>query len=141
MAIRADRRDYKNAFIKHFHAYSNWQNVGSDISKRLILIYCVECGLKYLIMVNKRIFKVAEAQPDIKEELGSHDFRRLLRCLNQAGIYTFQTIETKHGDCIRPDTYHQLCRYSICPIEDHKVRILQNDAQLLKIVEWIREQV
>ena len=25
MSLRADQRDYKNAFKKHYHAYSNWQ--------------------------------------------------------------------------------------------------------------------
>ena len=45
MRLQADQRYYKNAFKKHFHAYSNWQATGSDPSKRLILVYCVECGL------------------------------------------------------------------------------------------------
>ncbi len=47
MSLRADQRDYKNAFKKHYHAYSNWQGTGSNLSRRLILAYCVECGLKY----------------------------------------------------------------------------------------------
>ena len=50
MSLRADQRDYKNAFKKHYHAYSNWQGTGSNLSRRLILAYCVECGLKYEVM-------------------------------------------------------------------------------------------
>ena len=37
MSLRADQRDYKNAFKKHYHAYSNWQGTGSNLSRRLIL--------------------------------------------------------------------------------------------------------
>ena len=50
MRLQADQRDYKNAFKKHYHAFSNWQATGSNPSKRLILVYCVECGLKYEVM-------------------------------------------------------------------------------------------
>lgn len=32
MSLRADQRDYKNAFKKHYHAYSNWQGTGSNLS-------------------------------------------------------------------------------------------------------------
>ena len=56
MSLRADQRDYKNAFKKHYHAYSNWQGTGSNLSRRLILAYCVECGLKYEVMGRVKIF-------------------------------------------------------------------------------------
>lgn len=60
MRLQADQSYYKNAFKKHFHAYSNWQATGSDPSKRLILVYCVECGLKYEVMKKERLVKITD---------------------------------------------------------------------------------
>lgn len=73
--LRADRRNYRKAFTTHANAYDNW-NVGSDNSRRLLLCYCVECGLKCLIMINDRIFEVAQANEETKAVLGSHQFKR-----------------------------------------------------------------
>lgn len=139
--ICADQQDYKNAFKKHLHAYTNWGVTGSGTSRRLILIYCVECGLKSLLMKQQRIYRVADAQPHIVNEFYSHDFYRLLKSLNQAGIYSFPPISTIHGDRVRPDTYHQLCRYSVRIAENHQGLVNQYDGQLEKIAEWLREQV
>ena len=55
--LRANRRNYRKAFTTHANAYDNW-NVGSDNSRRLLLCYCVECGLKCLIMINDSIFGI-----------------------------------------------------------------------------------
>ena len=66
MRLQADQRYYKNAFKKHFHAYSNWQATGSDPSKRLILVYCVECGLKYEVMKKERLVKITDVHLVVK---------------------------------------------------------------------------
>ena len=52
--LRADKRNYKKAFTVHANSYDNW-NIGSPYSRRLLLCYCVECGLKCLIMENDKI--------------------------------------------------------------------------------------
>lgn len=139
--VRASRREYKSAFQKHLHAYSHWENTGSETSKRLILIYCVECGLKYKIMESLRIQRLEDAQENIQHDLGSHNFYLLLKRLNQAGIYRFPTIQTIHGDKVDPNTYHLLCRYSIQPTKTHQNQIQQYDDQLEKIAEWLKERV
>lgn len=89
MSLRADQRDYKNAFKKHYHAYSNWQGTGSNLSRRLILAYCVECGLKYEVMKQECLIQTTDAQGEVKTALGQHDLRKLLKCLKKAGMYTF----------------------------------------------------
>lgn len=141
MGICADRRDYKNGYKKHLHAFRHWNETGSNISKRLILIYCVECGLKCLIMKNQGIQQVSAARSDIADELNSHDIAKMLKTLNQIGIYKFPPINTVHGDNVRLCTYHQLCRYCIQPINEHLSRITLYDTQLESIAEWISERV
>ena len=141
MGINADIRDYKSAFKKHSHAYRNWKGTGSDNSKRLVLIYGVECGLKYLLMEKEKINSVADAQPRIQASLSSHDFRMLLKMLNCAGEYEFPPIRTVHQDVVWPNTYHQLCRYSIRAVPNDQSHIAMYDEQLDGIMGWLSEKV
>lgn len=141
MAIEAVQLDYKRAFEKHYHAYQNWDKAGSDISKYLILTYCVECGLKYMLMKEKRLQRANEAQPDIEADLRSHDFHKLLKRLRYAGCYTFPPIRTVHNDIVTPPTYHQLCRYFVRPTKDHQQYVQQYNGQLVDIAKWLKEQV
>lgn len=71
MSLRADQRDYKNAFKKHYHAYSNWQGTGSNLSRRLILAYCVECGLKYEVMKQECLIQTTMHRVKLKQHLAS----------------------------------------------------------------------
>ena len=141
MALRADQRDYKDAFQKHLRAYTNWEATGSSASKRLILAYCVECGLKYVIMKQEKIFRTSEAQKDVSEALKSHDYRKLLKRLKQAGTYVFPAIKTNHCEDVHPGTYHEFCRYCIKPGDKYVGAIKQYDKTFEEIVEWIEEQI
>lgn len=141
MPIQAVQQDYKKAFQKHFHAYSHWDKTGSDISKRLILIYCVECGLKCALMQSLQIQKVRDAREEIANALSSHDLQKLIKQLNIAGAYAFPHIQTIHGDVVTLATYHQLCRYSIRPIKAHEPYIQKYDNQLVDIAGWLKERV
>lgn len=141
MAVPAHQRDYKRAYKKHYHAYSQWGNRGSDNSKRLILIYCVECGLKFMIMHEAKIFKTSDAQDNLADILKSHDIFKLIRELKAAGEYRFPQFKTKHGDCVRIESYHQVCRYCI-PLDDTSIPVIESyDNQLDSIAKWIGERV
>ena len=70
--LRADKRNYKKAFTVHANSYDNW-NIGSPYSRRLLLCYCVECGLKCLIMENDNIYTISQADDETAKILGSHD--------------------------------------------------------------------
>ena len=76
--LRADKKNYKKAFTIHANAYDNW-NLGSDNSRRWILCYCVECGLKCLIMDNDNICTISQANEKTEKVLCTHDFRKLLK--------------------------------------------------------------
>lgn len=139
--IQAVQQDYKRAFQKYLHTYSNWDNKGSDISKRLVLVYCVECGLKYKLMESLKIHKIQDAQEEIAEVLSSHDLQNLLKRLKITGEYVFPHIQTAHNDIVTLKTYHQICRYAIRPIKAHEQLIQKYDEQLDSIVSWLKEQV
>ena len=53
--IVADKRDYRRGYKKHYELYKRLRSENSDVnSRRLLLIYSVECGLKYKLLVQWR---------------------------------------------------------------------------------------
>lgn len=83
--LRANQKNYKKAFQRHADTYEKYINV-SKSSRSLILCYCVECGLKCLVMKNNKLYKVETANEEIKNVLGTHDIRVLLNEVKQADI-------------------------------------------------------
>lgn len=63
----------------------------------MILCYCVECGLKCLVMKNNKLYKVETANEEIKNVLGTHDIRVLLNEVKQAGRYSFLILVQNMG--------------------------------------------
>ena len=133
-------RNYKKAFTVHANSYDNW-NIGSPYSRRLLLCYCVECGLKCLIMENDNIYTISQADDETAKILGSHDFRTLLKRVGQAGTYRFKSFPTEYGNTVGTADYHQLCRYLIAPAEQNITYLQEFDYTLAEIKEWLKEVV
>ena len=136
--IQANQKNFKGAYKKHLYTYEKIQD-GSDITKRLILCYCVECGLKYLIMDENKIFKISQADENLSGILGSHDFRDLLKAIRKAGTYQFKNFQTEYGDTVNAENYHQLCRYCV-NAKDIK-NIYEYDSTLNEIANWLKEVI
>ena len=138
--IRADQKNYKKAFEKHLNSYLNGENV-SDPSKRLLLAYCVECGLKYRIMEKNRIQRVSQANIELSEVLGTHDMKRMLKELGMTGTYRFKNFTTEYGDNITTENYHQMCRYAIEPKEESFGKVKEFELVLRDIAERLSQEV
>lgn len=136
--VQANRKNYKGAYKKHAYTYEKLRD-GSDITKRLILCYCVECGLKYLIMEDRKIMKISQADEEIYNILGSHDFRILLKAVKKAGTYQFKNFQTEYGDIVNTENYHQLCRYCIDAKDISNIN--EYEKTLNKIAEWLKEVI
>lgn len=138
--LRADIKNYKKAFTTHFQAYKSW-NGGSHNSKRIIMCYCVECGLKCLIMQDNKICFASQADPTTAKALGSHDFRVLLNAVKKAGIYRFENFQTEYDETVTPENYHQLCRYHINVKDGDMEPVNKYDRTLDEIAEWLKEVI
>ena len=136
--LRADKRNYKKAFTVHANSYDNW-NIGSPYSRRLLLCYCVECGLKYLIMKDNRIYEIKQANEELKKVLTSHNFKELLKAVRRAGIYHFNNFMTEYGETVIPSEYHQVCRYCILPKVKNDLE--EFNKTLEEIKDWIGEVI
>lgn len=137
--LQANQKNYKTAFTKHIHTYLNTE--GSNVSRRLLLCYCVECGLKCLIMKNNNIYRISQASEEVAEVLGSHDFRRLLKEVNQAGNYKFKNFKTEYNEDVTPGNFHQICRYCINPKKGKSEHIKKYEGTLEEITEWLKEVI
>ena len=133
--LPATQRELRAAFQKHAAAYSSWDKNASDISKRLILIYCVECGLKYLLMRKNQIMTI----DDSGGQVATHDFHLLLKQLGWAGPYSFPQIRLRNGGYANSFRYHEMCRYNLQTDEYEKVQLY--DRQLEEIANAIKEVI
>ena len=136
--IQANLKNFKGAYKKHAYTYERIRD-GSNITKRLILCYCVECGLKYLIMDENRIYKITQADEELSEILRSHDFKKLLKAVKKAGTYQFGNFQTEYGDIVNAGNYHQLCRYCVDAKDIKDIRAY--DSTLNKIADWLKEVI
>lgn len=142
--ILADKRDYKQGYRKHYITYKHLQCENADInSRRLLLVYSVECGLKYLLLD-----KWHEENPQNilqgddekrKNVLKTHNLEKILKELGQQGVFKFPQLLTIHNDCVTVENYHQLYRYCIRTKEkDRNVESVYEE-ELKKIANWIEE--
>lgn len=141
----ADKRDYKNAYKKHYVAYNLLKKSNdSIISRCLLLIYSVECGLKCLLLVKWRENspkRILEDKNDVRNKvIKTHNLQTILKELGKSD-YRFPKMSTQHGDSVNSETYHQLCRYGI-KLQDRDINKAElYEKELLKVISWIEEEI
>lgn len=142
--ILADKRDYKQGYRKHYITYKRLHCENADInSRRLLLVYCVECGLKYLLLdkwheENPKNILLGDDEKK-KNVLRTHNLERILKELGQQGAFKFPQLLTIHRDSITIENYHQLYRYCIRIKEKDKIAESVYEEELRKIANWIEE--
>lgn len=143
--IIADKRDYRRGYIKHYNAYQILQKNNDCIkSRRLLLVYCVECGLKYKLLDNWKENNprtIMNNDNDARKSiLTSHSLRKIIKELGQAGTFCFsKSIETNHGDYVNDENFHQMCRYGITAKNEMNNCECEYEYELVKIAEWLKE--
>ena len=142
----ADKRDYKRGYKKHYALYKRLREDNSDQnSRRLLLIYSVECGLKYMLLVKwreenpKEILESADERR--KKVLTSHNLEKILKELGQQGNFKFPQLETIHKDHVTSETYHQLYRYCVRTREKEEDKESVLEKTLKNLANWIGEGI
>ncbi|HBA48120.1 MAG TPA: hypothetical protein DCZ91_10055 [Lachnospiraceae bacterium] len=144
--ILADMKDYRNGYRKHYCTYLELkQNNMSVRSRRLLLTYCVECGLKYLLLDNwheSNPEKIIKNKKDKRNKIiTSHNLEIILKELGQAGVFVFPQMTTVHKDTVIAENFHELCRYGIRIEKRDEEKESQYERELQKIAKWIGEEV
>lgn len=145
--ILADMKDYKIGYRKHYCTYRHLDSQnGPVLSKRLLLIYSVECGLKYKLLEKWEIRSTNEIREILKDKdhpkhkvLGTHNIRKIIKELGQEGQFHFPEITTCHKDKISIEEYHQMKRYGI-EADDRDTRDEDKLEEVLQqVADWIQE--
>ena len=140
----ADKRDYRRGYEKHYQSYKRLKSGNADIhSRRLLLVYSVECGLKYRLLDKwntENPQSILEGPDDKKIRiLKSHNLERILKELGQQGNFKFPRLKTIHRDIADAESYHQLYRYCIKTQEKQSNEEEKAEDLLNDIACWIKE--
>lgn len=146
----ADLQEYKKGYKKNYEAYySLYIRNEHTRSRRLLLTYSNECGLKYLVLRKwqilsyKDIEKLVTRKDDPRNEIiTTHNLEKLIKELGQAGMFRFPTrLKTTKGIPINSDNFHQYCRYEInSESKLYSEEVAFEDVQR-KIADWITERI
>ena len=139
--IPATKKELKNSFKHHYLVYQkiDENEMLNSSTKRLILFYSVESGLKYFILnkIQKNTTKELENHPGYNNPDG-HDIREMMKFAGIGDHASFQLTSissTKRGR-IEPRQLHQIWRYGIeinnPDDENRSEKILHNVAVWLK---------
>lgn len=148
--ILADKRDYKKGYKKHYSAYKSLGDRGNGevISKRLLLVYSVECGLKYKLLDRWAINSTNEIREIFSDKnnprhniLGTHNLKKIMKELGQEGQFKFPQIKTVHKDDVTSEELHQMLRYGISADAKDNNKMDRFEDILLKVADWIGEDM
>lgn len=140
----ADKRDYRRGYEKHYQSYKRLKSQNADInSRRLLLVYSVECGLKYKLLDKwneENPLKILEGSDEKKINiLKSHNLERILKELGQQGNFKFPRLKTVHQNIVDAEAYHQLYQYCINTQEKQLGKEEKIEDSLNDIACWIKE--
>lgn len=144
--VLADKRDYKRGYEKHYRTFRKLKQANSDLrSRRLLLVYSVECGLKYKLLDvwrENNPKQILDNKDDWRRKIiTSHNLEKILKELGQASTFVFPVaIETKHGDFITSETFHQFCRYGV-EAKRKSDKEDKYEEELIKVAEWLSEEL
>jgi hypothetical protein len=131
--LEVTRRELEKAYRQHRNHYGTC----SSYPHRLLLVYCVECGLKALLMQFHRVDRYNQLPADLQV---GHDIRAALKLLGAPPGLSIRQARTAHGrppqQPVTPGELHQAFRYGI-PI-DPQAEVTQD---LQAVVMWIEEQM
>lgn len=140
------RRDFENSFKKHYETYNKVDTNMSVYSKRLILFYCVECGLKCELLKHWKIEDPADIiknqEHPKNRKLCTHNLSVIINELKMGSTFKFPVFKTNHQETIDIRTYHEFYRYGV-KIKDEKDRKKEDtfEEELKKVAEWLAGKV
>lgn len=138
--INVTRREFQDSYRRHYKLYK--ETAGSEKTRRLILFYSVECGLKSLLMreLGKNTYEeFAACCGNEKRELIGHNLSAMMKALNPQSDYCLKNIFLKRGGSVPPKQYNELWRYGAAAIDDQAEE--KAEKTLLKIAEWIHTKL
>lgn len=134
--INVTRREFQDSYHRHYKMYK--ETNGNDKSRRLILFYSVECGLKSLLMKdlgNNTYEEFVKCCGTERKDLTGHNITAMLKRLNPQYSYCLRNIRLKRGGYAPPEKFNELWRYGAASEDGEEEE--KAEKTLEKIAEWI----
>ncbi|MBM6854525.1 hypothetical protein H6B11_10205 [Mediterraneibacter glycyrrhizinilyticus] len=140
--INVTRKEFQQSYWNHYKLYQNSND--SPKTRRLILFYSVECGLKSLIMkeTGNNTYNELEnyCQCNGGKRLAGHDIKAMIKEVNPRNEYILKNIRLKNsGGSVPPSRYNELWRYG-AEVEDLDQEET-TEKTLIRIAEWIKTRI
>lgn len=140
--LNVTRKEYEDSYHRHYKMYQNTSD--SEKTRRLILFYSVECGLKSLIMKNTGNNTYEELEDcysnTAKKNLLGHDIKAMVKEINPANEFNLKNIQlAKGGGSVQPKKFNELWRYG-AEVADEEEEI-NAEKTLVKIADWIKARI
>ena len=138
--INVTRREFHDSYRRHYKLYKEMK--GSEKSRRLLLFYSVECGLKSLLMkdLGKNTYEeFVECCGSEKSELKGHNIKAMIKELNPKNDYCLRNIPLKRGGSAPPKQFNELWRYGAASDDEEAEE--KAEKTLAKIAEWIHTKL
>jgi hypothetical protein len=129
----ATKNNLKRAFQKHYELYNSLQPNHHQITRRLVLFYAVETGLKYHLLGIIRKSNTDELQ--MRYNNIGHNIKRMLQEAQCGGRFKLSEFQTERSQRVDSGKFHQMWRYGIKaqkPDDENKA-----ENELKKIAEWL----
>lgn len=140
--IDITRSEFRKSFQNHYTMYVNTDNGMPERTRRLILFYAVECGLKSLILKNigKNTYQEMQEYYGLcGKKIHGHDLKEMTREVGIEAAYPLKTIKLNKDRHIKPKQYNELWRYG-ATVED-EAEEKREEKTLLRIADWIRQRI
>ena len=136
--LNVKRKEFQDSYRRHYQLYQN-TNV-SDKTRRLVLFYSVECGLKSLIMKENGNNTYEEMAKCCDKSVTGHNIKAMLKQINPRNEFILKNISLENsGGSVPPEKFNELWRYGVT-VEDTEEEE-KAEKVLIKIAEWINTRL
>lgn len=136
--INVTRREFQDSYRRHYKLYQSTDV--SDKTRRLVLFYSVECGLKSLLMKEKGKNTYEEFESCSDRSVTGHDIKAMLKEVNPRNEFVLKNISLeKGGGSVPPKKFNELWRYGAAVADAEEEE--KAEKILAKIAEWIQSRL
>lgn len=115
--LNATRNEFQKSYRSHYSTYKNNSSEFSISSRRLLLFYSVECGLKSLILkqIGKNTYSDLKIYSETQQKrVHGHDIKAMAKEIGINHLYPIKRIRlSNQKGYVTPDSFNQLWRYGV----------------------------
>lgn len=141
--INITRSEFQKSYRNHYKLYKHVEPGISPKTRRLLLFYSVECGLKSLILKNIGKNSYAELRSYSENNqlrVHGHDIKAMVREVGIDYAYPLRKIRLlKEGRAVSVERFNELWRYGAVVEDEEEEKKVENT--LNEIAKWIEHRL